>query len=321
MAESRSRTAKPAMLNHRQIEAFRTAVRLGSASAAAEALHVTQPAVSRLIADLERRVGFDLFERRQRGLHPTRDGLLLHAEVERSFRGMDLIEQAAEAIRGQRVGQVRVIAIPAFADGFLSRTAGHFLAEHPGVLVELETAPKKAVLARVLSEQFDLGVATLPLAEAGLSTHPLAHHRAVCVCPLEHPLARERRIDVTRLAEEPFIALSYDSPFRTAVDRLFEAAQQTPRIVAEVRTQRAICNMVAARAGVSIVDPSVAADFAPARLATVQVRGSARWTVVAVTPQRTVASQATAAFLAELTRTLSPGAAPPDKPGDGDEEP
>lgn len=302
------------MLHHRQIEAFRAAVRLGSASAAADALHVTQPAVSRLIADLERRVGFDLFERRQRGLHPTRDGLLLHAEVERSFRGMDLIVQAAEAIRGQRIGGVRVIAIPAFADGFLSRTLGRFAAAHPGIKIELETAPKKAVLARVLSEQFDLGVATLPLAEAGLSSHPLAHHRAVCICPLGHPLGRERRIDVTRLAEEPFIALSADSPFRTAVDRLFEAAQRTPRIVAEVRTQRAICNMVAAGAGVSIVDPSVAADFAPGDLATVQVRGSARWTVVAVTPQRSIASHATAAVLSELTRALAPGAPEPSAP-------
>ncbi len=130
------------MLNHRQIEAFRMSVQLGSATAAAEALHISQPAVSRLVADLERHVGFALFERRQRGLTPTADGQLFYEEVERSFRGMDLVEEAARAISGHRIGRVRVIAMPAYADGLVSRTIGGFLGKHPGVVVVVDSAPK-----------------------------------------------------------------------------------------------------------------------------------------------------------------------------------
>jgi len=292
------------MLKHRQIEAFHAAVRLGSASAAAEALYVTQPAVSRLIADLERRVGFTLFERRQRGLHPTEDGILLFEEVERSFRGMDLIAEAADAIRSHRIGRVRIIAMPAYADGFLSRIIGDFLVKHPGIMIELEIAPKKATIARVISEQFDLGVTTLPLAEPGLQVHRLVSREAVCVCHKEHRFRAEPYVEAADLAGEPFIALSAGSPFRLAVDRLLQGVGVQPHIVAEARTQRAICNMVAARAGVSILDSSVAQDFAPRYLASARVRPALDWTVVAITPQRTIASQATKAVLAELAAVL-----------------
>jgi DNA-binding transcriptional LysR family regulator len=292
------------MLKHRQIEAFHAAVRLGSASAAAEALYVTQPAVSRLIADLERRVGFALFERRQRGLHPTEDGVLLFEEVERSFRGMDLIAEAAEAIRSHRIGRVRVIAMPAYADGFLSRIVGDFIVAHPGIMIELEIAPKKATIARVLSEQFDLGITTLPLAEPGLQVHRLVSRDAVCVCHKAHRFSGASSVEAADLAAEPFIALSAGSPFRLAVDHLFQGLGVQPRIVAEVRTQRAICNMVAARAGVSILDSSVAQDFAPRHLASARVRPALDWTVVAVTPQRTIPSQATRALMAELAAAL-----------------
>ena len=292
------------MLNHRQVEAFRVAVQLGSATAAADALYITQPAVSRLIADLERQVGFALFERRQRGLFPTRDGRLLYEEVERSFRGMDLIAEAAEAIRRHRLGRVRVIAMPAYADGFVSRVIGGFLSERPGVVIELESAPKKETVARVLSEQFDLGVATAPIADSGLAQHPIAEQQAVCVCPAEHALSAKRKVRVADLAAQPFIALSLGSPFRAAVEQMFDAAGLRPRIVAEVRTQRAVCNMVVAGAGIAVIDPTVARDYSPEPLVTLAIEPPQDWTVVALTPQRTTPSQATSALLEALVAAL-----------------
>ena len=287
-------------LQHRQIEAFRAAMRLGSASAAAEALNVTQPAVSRLIADLERQVGFALFERRQRGLHPTPDGALLHEEVARSFRGLDLIAEAAEAIRTRRAGRVRVIAMPAYGDGLLSTVIGRFVAGHPGIRVELETAPKAGVIGPVVTEQFDLGLVTLPVPESGLEVLPLASHEACCVCPRGHPLAGRAKLALTQLAEQPLVALSPGSPFRTAVEQLFEQAGLAPSIVAEARTQRAICNMVAAGAGIAILDPTVARDHGAGHLSLVPLERSLSWTLAAILPLRRMPSRATEALLAEI---------------------
>ncbi|MEM7225368.1 MAG: LysR substrate-binding domain-containing protein [Pseudomonadota bacterium] len=287
-------------LNHRQIEAFRAAMQLGSASAAAEAMHVTQPAVSRLIADLERRVGFALFERRRRGLHPTGDGALLYEEVERSFRGLELIAETAEAIRTKQSGRVRVIAMPAYGDGFLSTLIGRFVARRPGIRVELETAPKSAIVGPLITEQFDLGIATLPLPETGLEVRALTHQEACCICPARHPLAAGGPLSLAALAEQPLVLLAQGSPFRTAVEQLFEQAGLTPRIAAEARTQRAICNMVAAGAGLAILDPGVARDHGAGALAVVELETSLNWALAAITPQRRAPSQATQALLAEL---------------------
>src|SRR4051812_20210035 len=100
-------------LTFRQIEAFRAAAELSTATAAAHALGLGQPAVSRLLADLERRTGLTLFDRRGRGLALTAEGELLRQEVERSFIGLDAIAEAAAQIRRSATGLLRVAALQA----------------------------------------------------------------------------------------------------------------------------------------------------------------------------------------------------------------
>lgn len=292
-------------LNHRQIEAFRAAVELGSATAAAEVLYVSQPAVTRLIGDLERTVGFELFERRRRGLQPTEDGLLLYEEVERSFRGLDRIAEVADAIQSRRTGHIRVIAIPVYADSFASRAVGRFLAAHPGITVELETAGERLLVDRIVSEKHDVGLSTLSFREKGLDARVLGSHEAVCIAPRGHPIASDEIVSMDSIAAQPFIALPVGNPFRLAVDRHASEAGAQLNIAAEVRTQPAICNIVASGAGVSIVDPVVAEDFGGTGLAVMPFRPSLSWNVAVLTPTRKAPSQATQSLIASLEEELA----------------
>ena len=102
-------------LNPRQIEAFRAVVMTGGVGAAAALINVTQPAVSRMIRDLQRHLGLALFERRGTGLVPTSEALSLYAEVERAFVGLERIEQMATELRTRRAGFLRIAALPALA--------------------------------------------------------------------------------------------------------------------------------------------------------------------------------------------------------------
>ncbi|OXH86866.1 LysR family transcriptional regulator, partial [Burkholderia multivorans] len=95
-------------LRIRQIEAFRAVMQRHTVTRAARDLHISQPAVSRLIADLEARVGFVLFERQQGRFTPTAQARVLYEEVERAFIGLDRVAQAAEQIRAMRRGTLRV---------------------------------------------------------------------------------------------------------------------------------------------------------------------------------------------------------------------
>ena len=99
----------------------------GSASAAAEHLYITQPAVSRLLSDLEYSVGFTLFERQGRGLAPTSDGRRLYEAVERVYLGLDAVQEAATAIREGSSGTLRVGTLPVYAGGLLAEQTGRFL--------------------------------------------------------------------------------------------------------------------------------------------------------------------------------------------------
>ena len=118
-------------LNPRQIEAFRAVILTGGVGAAASLINVTQPAVSRMMRDLQSHLGLILFERRGTGLVPTSEALSLYAEVERAFVGLERIEQMATELRTRRAGFLRIAALPALANGFLPRFLGEFLKERP----------------------------------------------------------------------------------------------------------------------------------------------------------------------------------------------
>ena len=100
------------MLKHRQVEAFRAVIISGSMSTAADILGITQPAVSRLIRDLEYETRLDLFERSGGRLVATGDAMALYREVDRSFVGLERIAGLARDLRERRGGSLRVAALP-----------------------------------------------------------------------------------------------------------------------------------------------------------------------------------------------------------------
>ncbi|MFN3157433.1 LysR family transcriptional regulator, partial [Marivita cryptomonadis] len=101
------------MLQHRQLEAFNAVMISGSTVRAAELMGVTQPAVSRLIAELEAAVRFGLFDRVRGRLVPTPEGKLFHREVEASFVGLDRLQNAAASIRDYGTGSIRIASLAA----------------------------------------------------------------------------------------------------------------------------------------------------------------------------------------------------------------
>ncbi len=122
--------AMPRRLTFRQIEAFRAAMLTGSITEGAELICLTQPAVSRLIADLESAVNLRLFERRGNRIVATTEGILLYQEVEKSFSGLDRIERAASDIGSNWRGTVRVIAMAGPAIHFLPQLISTVMRNH-----------------------------------------------------------------------------------------------------------------------------------------------------------------------------------------------
>lgn len=284
-------------INLRQIEAFRAAMEFGSATAASEVLHITQPAVSRLVGDLELAVGFQLFERRARGLVPTQDAHTLYEEVKRSFVGLDRIGQVASAIREKATGTVRVIALSKYADGFVASIVGTFLKDNPGILIELESAGTGAVVQGIASQSFDIGIASATVSDALIRAEPLFETSVVLAMPTDDPLARRAVVPLRALDGRRMVVLPEDSEYGSLISRALHKAGVRPMVAGQARSHPSLYRMVGARAGVALVDRTIAGDEPLAGVVCRPTDPPIARTVATVLNARVPRSIATAAFL------------------------
>ena len=248
-------------INLRQLEAFRAVIVTGSITGAASYLHVSQPAVSRLVADLEQSIGFPLFERRNRRLHVKPEGEIFYREVEKSFVGIAKIVQKAQEIRDFKTGHLRIAGMPAVSLSLLPSVIRTFKESFPDVVVSLQIRSSPHVVELLTAPQFDLGLAALPLGESDTAFEPLDPPPCVCVLPAGHRLLRHSMIRAEMLAGEPFISLGGDSMLRFRIDRLFQEAGVRRNLVLETPMSASVLLLVGEGLGVAVIDPFTAASF------------------------------------------------------------
>ncbi|TGD98699.1 LysR substrate-binding domain-containing protein [Methylobacterium nonmethylotrophicum] len=250
-----------ARINLRQVEAFRATMLTGSVTEAAALMGVTQPAVSRLLRDLQAVLNMPLFEKRGTGLVPTAAASALYTEVERSFVGLERIGAAAEEIRNRRTGFLRVAALPALANGYLPRLTGHFLKERPNLNLSLFGVISPIVVDWVINNQCDVGFAEVPIAHAGVPSLRLPGVARVAVLPEGHRLAGKARLEPRDFAGETFVSLTAGSTGRHLVDQAFHRDGVRRILRIETALSEIICGLVSSGIGVSISDPFTAREF------------------------------------------------------------
>ncbi|POR52316.1 LysR family transcriptional regulator [Paraburkholderia eburnea] len=246
-------------LSIRQVEAFRALMQVRTVTRAAHTLGVSQPAVSRLLADFESSVGFALFERRQGRLWPTAQAHALLAEVERAFSGFDRVVQAAAQIREQRRGAICVAATPEFAADFLPRVAAAFAHEHEGVDVALLTLEPALALERVAARRCDLAIVNEAAPLPGVRLERLGQWPMRGIVPRGHRLARKRVLGAADCEGEAFVSFAPGTPARLRIDRLFAECAVTRASGVEADLAQAVVTLVEAGMGIALVDPVTAA--------------------------------------------------------------
>jgi DNA-binding transcriptional LysR family regulator len=250
-----------AALNFRQLEAFRAVMIGGTASRAAELLHVTQPAVSRALADLEASLGFALFDRVHSRLVPTPEGQLFFADVQASFAGLDRLRLAAARIRDFGSGSLRVASLAAFGSTLVPRAIAGFRARHPDIGITLQVTSSAQVRELVAGGQFGIGLAADEVDLVGVDSRVFASTRAVCALPPGHPLARQEVIRMADLDRQPFLALAPEDRARARMFQGFDAAGIRPNIVVETPFSATVCALALAGVGIGLVNPGAADGF------------------------------------------------------------
>lgn len=252
-------THKPIRL--RAMRAFHAVLKLGSVTAAARSLGLTQPAASRLLAQMEQELGFELFHRDRGRLVPTVDGLILFDEVERALDTVERVQDLARDIAEFRVGQLRLVAPPSFLEAILPDAIARFLADHPRVHLSIDSHGVETAKGMIASRAVDAGFVKLPLNRDDLTTRTVLISETACVLPLDHPLAELDEITPHDLKGVPLVMLGRGQQFRAQVEAAFAGAGAVPRIQIETHTVASACALVARGVGVAIVNEDLAKAY------------------------------------------------------------
>lgn len=261
-------------LGVRALTTFAEVIRTGSATSTGRNLGMTQPAVSRIIAQLESTVGFELFYRDRGRLVATKDGLALAEEVELALAGLRRVDSLVSDIATSAVGELRVVAPPSFAEGLLPEIVAAFLDRFPGVRFSLDSRTTETAKAMIATRVVDCGFMKMPIDDADLRCEPLIANGSVCVLTTDHPLAGHAVLTPELLADQPLILLGSGRQWRAQVDEAFATYRLRPRVAIETHTHGSACALAARGVGIAIVnellarsylrEPLVAREFAPA---------------------------------------------------------
>ena len=232
-----------------QLAVFLKVVETGSFTRAAQALNMTQPAVSHAITGLESGLGVTLFIRdRAKGLILTDAGnrILVHARGILNL--VERIRQEATAETGLEKGTIRIGSFPSVSAHFLPRIIGEFRRRHPRIEIVWLEGTYQEVEEWIQSRVVDLGIIVLP--NESLDVIPLARDQMKVLLPPGHTLGRERAIRMEQLDGEPLIlARGYETPILS----LFEQSGIRLRIEFQVINTRTILKMVEEGLGLAIL--------------------------------------------------------------------
>ena len=244
----------------RQMQAFDAVAQTGSVSKAGVQLGVSQPAVSRLLADFSKTVAFELFTRQKGNLVPTNEAKYILYEVRRVFDGLEHLQELGRDLTERTAGHLRIACLPGFASNHLPEVLARFLSERPGVTVSIEPDRPERILEWIIDQKYDFGITD------GFSGHPFTQSeeipiRSVCILPKNHKLSSNKTILPIDLIDEKIIHTRSDSPFHRSLLKAFSEAGVPINSWIEVRQFSTACEIITQGYGASIVSALDAEQF------------------------------------------------------------
>jgi len=254
-----------------QLQAFREVARLGTISRAAEALFVSQPALTARIQGLERTLGSSLFVRGRHGSRLTEVGRAFLPHAERALTALERGRAAVAEVVSGSGGRLTIGAAPAVSTYVLPTMLHRFQADHPDVHLSVRSGHSEDVLEMVLREEVDLGLMR-PIQHAEVISSLLYEDELVLVVHHGHPFASRGEIPMERMATEHLILFDRTSSYHELTSAVFRQAGIAPRGYLEVDNIDAAKRMVEQRLGIALLPrTSVLAEIGTGRLFPVKI--------------------------------------------------
>jgi len=236
----------------RQLQVFRAVAETLSYTAAAQRIHLTQPAVFAQVKQLEEQIGARLFERVGRVLRMTEAGAIVLRSAEAISAEGARLESDLEAMHGLSAGRLD-LAVVSTAKYTLPWLIGPFSKAHPGIDIRLTVGNRSELLDRYASNRDDLYVLGTVPAELEARHFRLAENPIIVLAAPDHPLAGRRGLTLAQIAAYPMIMRESGSGTRRAAEALFEACGVEPNLRFGLGANEAVKHAVMAGLGIAVL--------------------------------------------------------------------
>ena len=244
----------------RHIELFQAILQTGSLTAAAELLHISQPAVSKSLQHAEQQLGFALFHRVRGKLQPTAEALMLQAPTEQLSSDLQNLRRLAANLRRANATRLRLICTPTLAQSVLPKALGQWRLQYPDTECELATQHTREMIQALLLQEADIGLTLTRVEHPSLQVEALAESRLMAIAPAgwwpETDSHRPLRLQC--LAGLSLIGLDGRDGLGALLNSHLQELKPAVNMMTRVQTYQLARQMVAAGQGLALVDPFTA---------------------------------------------------------------
>ena len=244
----------------RHIEVFHAIMQAGTITGAAQILHISQPAVTKVLQHCELQLGIPLFNRVRGKLYPTPEAQRLRIEIDKLNKDLVSIRRLASNLRTGEFELLRLVSTPALGVSVLPSAIVQWGNAYPQVRCTLATHHTREIISALLLNEADLALSLHDPCYPGIDAEPLADGTMMALCPLGSPEgAMEGALKVSDITT-PLIAIAEGDPLGNLVTGAFEEQGIHPQSRITVQTYQLARSLVEAGAGMTVVDPFTAAS-------------------------------------------------------------
>ena len=257
----------------RQLKVFEAVARNLSFTQAAQELHLTQPAVSMQIKQLEENAGLPLFEHMGKKVYLTDAGREMYHYSRTIADQLNEADEVLEQLKGIQRGHL-AIAVASTANYFATRLLANFAKSHEGITFSLDVTNRASLLRQLENNEKDMVIMGRPPEDMELELEAFMENPLVAIAPPDHPLANQKAIEMSRIQKETFVVRESDSGTRIAMERFFMERGITLQTGMEMTSNEAIKQAVEAGLGLGLVSiHTLALELETQRLVILDIKG------------------------------------------------
>ncbi|UNX72216.1 transcriptional regulator CynR [Klebsiella aerogenes] len=247
-------------MNIRYVRYFLAVAEHQGFTRAAEALHISQPALSQQIRMLEESLDAQLFDRSGRHIHLTDAGEVFLQYARQAFQLLDEGQRAIHDVEDLSRGSLRIAVTPTFTSYFVVPLVAEFHARYPHITLDIQEMSQEKMEGLLLENELDIGIAFAGGTATDIVSTPLLQEVLALVVADHHPLAREEPLTLNQLAAEEFILLNHHFATRLQIDHCLQRAGFHPQVTIEMHSINAILDIIQRTQLVTILPLNVAAQ-------------------------------------------------------------